>query len=144
MTREIKFRAWNKKRNIILKNAQDIWEEWGNYNFASVLEDKNMIVMQFTGLKDKNGKEIFEGDILFNKGVLVGVVEFGEYKCKNQSKHDRQLSHIGWFVTKDNKEFLSLEYLFWNLQQNLSIQKRENQNWVEIKGTKFENPELLK
>lgn len=149
--REIKFRVWDKKEKRMISTSGssegDFWYPWG-FQMRSKYNDKDSSsldceIMQFTGRKDRNNKEIYGGDILFNKGILVGVVKFGEYKCRNQSKHDRQLPHIGWFVETKTGECLSLEYLFWNLQDNLSIKKREDQNWVEVKGDIYRNPELL-
>ena len=71
--REIKFRAWNKK-----KNAWDTFiTEFVDYEnktiSLSIPENSHLIIMQFTGLHDKNGKEIYEGDRL---GNFYNVVEF--------------------------------------------------------------------
>jgi uncharacterized phage protein (TIGR01671 family) len=138
--REIKFRAWNTADKSMH------FPDWKELAVRAGLAE--MKLMQFTGLKDKNGKEIFEGDIIFNKGILVGEVKFGIYKCNDESNQDRQKYHMGWYVhiLGDRKyvfeHFESLEWQFYNLQENLSVIKREDQNWVEVKGNKFENPEL--
>lgn len=70
--REIKFRAWDKDEKKMIYDAQDTYD-WGACgckipasNFGELLKScpEFFEVMQYTGLKDKNGKEIYEGDIL--------------------------------------------------------------------------------
>lgn len=67
--REIKFRVWVKKSKELLP-AQGII-------FPRGTEDEKVILMQYTGLTDKNGKEIYEGDIIKHKNLKLQVIEYG-------------------------------------------------------------------
>ena len=120
MNREIKFRAWDEegKRWINLDECVitidgQIHSTSGR-NIHRNITDK-VDVQQFTGLTDKNGKEIYEGDIveLNDRGVKRrSVVRFDIKDCDESCFHFRS---YGWYVDE-----------------------------IKVIGNIYENPELLK
>lgn len=72
----IKFRAWCKLDKVMLP-----WERIKSEFTFEYFEDEGLEFMQYTGLKDVNGVEIYEGDILWDEHYeLHGVVKFDEGK----------------------------------------------------------------
>lgn len=106
--REIKFRAWDTEKNLMFKNVSSIQRD-------------GIEVMQFTGIKDKNDVEIYEGDIV--NGSFTGSLP-----KRNQS--------ITGTVCFDQGVFF--------LNNNTGIQAlRLFDQGIEVIGNIYENPELL-
>ncbi len=133
--REIKFRTWIKSRNrienvvylnmgtwidIVVSNTENPVIKYATYNVPT----SDVYLMQYTGLKDKNGKEIYEGDIVkyyqpYAKRWEICFVKF-----------DTML--VAFALCK------SLDSKYCHERNWVKIQK------IEIIGNIYENPELLK
>jgi uncharacterized phage protein (TIGR01671 family) len=100
--RQIKFRAWDTKENKMCE-----WDDLRDTGlFSDALDGKDAVLMQFTELLDKNGKEIYEGDIIrrrngdkYNAGI--GVVE---YTVFNSQKHPI----LGYWASVNEEESFTI------------------------------------
>jgi hypothetical protein len=95
--RTIKFRAWDTRFNDMHYYA-DV-RTW-HLNTPDLEE---CTLMQYTGLLDKNGKEIYEGDIVLWGGIHNRVVKWEPYgyspwACDGEGDHD---CHAGWHVESE-------------------------------------------
>ena len=141
--REIKFRGWDSKYSymnykVLVGNLDDqddnytahaAWIDpfkvdydcephWCNFD-----EHSSLILMQYTGLKDKNGKEIFEGDIL-------------EFKI-----YDFNLNRNGWTV-RGQVKFACGQFVAFNIEGLCEVLAHGTSH-MEVIGNIHENPELL-
>lgn len=89
--REIKFRVWDKHLNQMLHTTDLEWyDDSFGFRLDKHIEDIEYNLMQYTGLIDKNGKEIYEGDViqfysLSADGIVQGAViyHFGIFRIGN-------------------------------------------------------------
>lgn len=131
--RDIKFRAWSKFWNELyyfdFEKCIEVREGglWVKHkNGSTCVNQPSVELMQYTGLKDKNGKEIYEGDIVKTEdddSFTKGIVFFDDdgFKCTsayyNNIKDYSIYDHL-------NKEFI-------------------NDNLIVVIGNIYENPDLL-
>jgi uncharacterized phage protein (TIGR01671 family) len=132
MTREIKFRAWDKKRNEML--IPD-----GLTNPVNSLNPDVFVHMQFTGLKDVHGKEIYEGDIVDFAGIKWMVGYYGMNACFT----------LFSLSPRENANYIAsagvpIRHFNW-LDNGSAGYKRDIQKSfpVEVIGNIYENPDLL-
>ena len=126
MNREIEFRAWNYLNNKMYYDVRvggfngetvpTVWDKKRGWVNLWADNKDGGVIMQYTGLEDKNGKKIFEGDVIENTTGRIMVVE----KVFGSSGYRFIWSKIGF----DKK------YATWKDE-------------ITILGNKFENPELL-
>jgi len=134
----IKFRAWDNVNGFYLYNIQEAYDtlsgfvkyddgENADYDedcFGSFLENKRYVVEQFTGLKDANGKEIYEGDIV---------------RMRRSGFHEHACYEVKYFV-QDVCIFKKVKVT----DGSTLFESPSNGHDVEIIGNVHTNAELLK
>ena len=122
-TREIKFRAWEENHKSMI---QDIGILQSNYRSQCVTGSNgisfrwncpNVILMQYTGLKDKNGTEIYEGDTIAFEGI---------------GKSNTVIFHDGCFGVD-----------LFGINHGAELRHLNDSEKWEVIGNIHENPELL-
>lgn len=122
MSRQIKFRAWDKTASTDMLGPYEITDSFFGERKEFI---SDYILMQFTGLLDKNGKEIYEGDVIEFRNIDASVsnlrlpVIWDEKLCGfwcDDGKNTRNMEQITGYDTISG----------------------------EIIGNTYENPELIK
>ena len=125
--RDIKFRIWDTENKEMLK-VQELDFEPTFYGgriairpdqYNDYFDTEDMILMQYTGLHDKNGKEIYEGDIIQYEDITKGLVRYSEKYA--------QYVLVNTGAVKDEFEPLG--------DYNMEV--------FEIIGNEYDNPDLL-
>jgi len=143
--KEIRFRVWDKREKKMEYLTKDTYWVisltgelvWLDETIGEFIKVPHGVVMQYTGLKDKNGKEIYSGDIVncfddyTNLFVGVGTVSFGKFESSHEGGQSRRHYHQGYYIEKNGEQI-------WN-------KVAEDLDWgkVEVIGNIYETPELL-
>lgn len=147
--REIKFRAWdrNAKKMFPVQTIEQSFDDWQNTYLPTMLEatmangepvmfdpDKPFL-MQYTGLKDKNGKEIYEGDI-----VTYSYIKNHPRVCKIVYE-PKAAAFLLNDVSKGSINYVQMKYL-----GDIARDKTDTRTYelCEVIGNIMENPELMK
>lgn len=139
--REIKFRAWDKEKSMMLTSTNQYGEDEPNVVFSQssagaftrlwealvrFSESDRFELMQYTGFKDKNGKEIFEGDIITCIKFVGG----------------KELHSSGKVLHNEPSRMFRSEFYIEELKTDKKLDGMLASD-MEIIGNIYENPELL-
>ena len=131
--REIKFRGFNRKNNVwlhgfYLQNRKAHFVAPDEFAYGKTWEDYEIdpeTLGQYTGLKDRNGKEIYEGDIVLSKGYLP-------------DREEKRKVIIGWGAAGWRRFPVgggAMSFSDWAI---------DSPGILEVIGNQYDNPELLK
>lgn len=133
MSRIIKFRAWDEDRKIMVTDFSEnpqIYQHEYDYTFycGGYMDNSDWhepILMQYTGLKDRKGIEIYEGDIL---SVCNGSINGSPWMDKPYA--------VEYILNKGYNICL----FCWDKNGNSMM---DSTHYCEVIGNIYQNPELL-
>lgn len=155
MSREYKFRAWDKKKNIFVPQGEIVFSDYGDTRVTVVpncieyigdscheYEDPNRFeIGQFTGRKDINNIEIYEGDII----VMNDYPFYGNAEVITDSNQQcDELNYVGvveWDVYIGY--FLNLKPISKRVRGGACGSTLQDYGGMVVIGNIYENPELL-
>lgn len=115
--RDFKFRLWDDNAKRWLSRGESVEVAFSQLFPESIKAEANFYLEQYTGFKDQNGREIYEGDIIWLFGIHLEVVW-----SQDEAKFDLM-----------NKDFRVGAFVF----------NKNTVQHIEIIGNIHENPELL-
>ena len=139
--REIKFRSWHTEDKVMLQ----VGDKYGTTNLLDCcvyfMQGQPVELMQYTGLKDKNGKDIYEGDILVVEDTYKDrILDDGSGPTEPANHLTPVVFQDGSFGVDIKERGEDFDKGFWSF---IGIQDQIGMALVEVIGNIYENPELV-
>ena len=152
MSREIRFRAWDKKEKA-MASVENLNFEFNMANlhfshdyFKDNIDLNEVELMQFTGLQDRSGREIFEGDILQSiDGGVIKEVRFNTFHAMFETVILKSVEEY-WIgsVSMLSKYICDNYHVIGNIYENQRSGATKSQVSCEGEAVAEQNSELLK